>query len=121
MQLPNRALSLNKQDPSVEPLRERGRASNKNLRLEEGLLLYNRRLVVPDTENLRTELVKEAYNQPSVAYPRVRKTLAVLKPRYYWLGIKAFVTRFVSNCYPCKRAHLLYDKSPSWLYSLPVF
>ncbi len=113
IQLTDRALSLNKQDPSLEPLRERARAANKNLYIEEGLLLYNRRLVVPDTENLRTELVKKAYNQPSVAYPGVRKTLAVLKPCYYWLGIKAFVTRFVNNCYPCRRTYLLYDKSPS--------
>ncbi len=71
VQLTDRALLLNKQDPSLEPLRERARASNKNLYIEEGLLLYNERLVVPDTENLWTDLVKKAYNQPLAAYPGV--------------------------------------------------
>jgi hypothetical protein len=83
VQLTDRVFLLNKQDPSLEPLQERARAVNKNLYIEEGLLLYNRRLVVPNTENLRTELVKEAHDQPLAAYPGVRKTLALLKPRYY--------------------------------------
>ncbi len=83
IQLTDYALLLNKQDPFIEPLREYARAANKNLYIKEGLLLYNKRLVVPNTEILRTKLVKKAYNQPLAAYPGVRKTLILLKPRYY--------------------------------------
>ena len=52
--------------------------------LEDGLLLYTGRLVVLATlNNLRTELIQEAHDQISTAYPGRDKTYQLLQPRYY--------------------------------------
>ena len=42
--------------------------------LEDGLLLYNERLVIPETDHLRTDLIKEAHEQVSTAHPGQDKT-----------------------------------------------
>jgi hypothetical protein len=51
--------------------------------LKKDLLLYEGYLVVPDKNNLRTRLIKEAYNQVSTAYLEKDKTHRLLRLRYY--------------------------------------
>ena len=46
------------------------------------MLLYQGRLVVPDVDNLRTDLVREAHEQPSTAYLGTKKTYELLKVQY---------------------------------------
>ena len=48
--------------------------NNPNLEIEEGLLLYQERLIVLDINNLQTELIREAYCQISTAHPSRDKT-----------------------------------------------
>ena len=70
----DRLLNANKTCASLNALRPEAEAKEGDLALEDGLLLYNGRLVVPDTANLRTELIKEAHNQVSTAHPGRDKT-----------------------------------------------
>ena len=58
----NRLLSANRTAKSLKALRTTARAGNREgLVLEDGLLLYQDRLVVPDVDNIRTDLIREAY------------------------------------------------------------
>ena len=116
----DRLLNANKTCASLHALRAEAEAKEGDLALEDGLLLYNGRLVVPDTANLRTELIKEAHNQVSTAHPGRDKTYRLLRPRYYWRRMLNDVERFVRNCHPCRRADVPRDKTPGFLHPLPI-
>ncbi len=90
------------------------------LTMEDSLLLYSSCLIVLDINNLCTDLIQEAYNQVSIGHPGQDKTYQMLCPQYYWRGIKAEVERYVQNCYPCQQATIPRDKTPGYLYLLPV-
>ena len=84
--LTDRILRANREAPSLQALRAAACRSSEDesyFTLEDGLLLYDRRLVVPSTSYLQTELIKEAYKQVSTTHPGRDKTYRLLRPRYY--------------------------------------
>jgi len=81
--LVERLLQANREAPSLQALRKEAAAGKSELELEDGLLLYSGRLVVPNINNLQTEIIKEAHNQISTAHPGKSKTYHLLRPRYY--------------------------------------
>ena len=82
--LVNRLLTVNRIAESLETLRSRARIGEKDdLTLEDDLLLYQGRLLVPDVDSLRTDLIKEAHEQVSTAYLGRRKIIRLLQDRYY--------------------------------------
>jgi len=76
-------ITANRTVKSLEALRVQARAGDADLKLEDGLLLYRDRLIVPDTNNLRTDLIREAHEQVSTAHPGRTKTIQLLANCYY--------------------------------------
>ena len=119
--LVDRLLTANRTARSLETLRNRARNSERDdLVLEDGLLLFQGRLMVPDIDHLRTDLIREAHEQLSTAHPGSRKTTRLLSDRYYWKGLAATVERFVRNCHACRRANAPRDRAPGLLNPLPI-
>lgn len=85
---------------------------------EEGFLLYKGCLIVPDAENIRTELIREVHDQLSTAHPGITKTYQLLRARYYWSGMREWVERFVRNCQKCRRSEVWRDKTPGLHHAL---
>lgn len=119
--LVDRILQANRGSASLGALRaEATTGKSSEFELEDGLLLYSGRLVVPRVDNLPTALIKEAHDQVSTAHPGRDKTYQLLRPRYYWPCMKADIDRFIRNCHPCRRAHVPRDKTPGHLHPLPI-
>ena len=119
----DRLLQANWEAPSLDALRAQALNSegDGNFTLEEGLLLYNDRLVVPlGDQNLTTELIKEAHTQVSTAHPGRDKTYHLLHPRYYWKNMLSNVECYIRNCNTCQRYHVPRDKTPGLLHPLPA-
>jgi transposase InsO family protein len=118
----DRILRLNREAPSLQALRVQAEREeeDQDITLEDGLLLYCGRLIVPDLRNVRTELIREAHDQVSTAHPGRDKTYTLLRSRYYWRGMKADIERYIRNCHPCRRADVPRDKTPGLLHPLPV-
>ena len=55
-------ITANRTADSLDALRAQAEAGNDDLKLEDGLLLYQDKLIVPDTDHLRIDLIKEAYS-----------------------------------------------------------
>ena len=89
--LAERLRGFNKHYLSLAGLRKLAATRTSGYTLEDGLLLYQGRLVVPDVDNIRTDLVREAHAQPSAAHPGTKKTYELLKAQYHWKGMKSFV------------------------------
>jgi len=62
-------LIANRTAESLKALRDQAMEGNPDLEMEDGLLLYQERLIVLDVDNLRMELIREAYCQVSIAHP----------------------------------------------------
>ena len=71
-------------------MRSQAKAGHKDFTIQDELLLCRGALVVPDTKlddtPVRTALIKEVYNQPSLAHPGRGKTLKLLRQRFWWKG-----------------------------------
>jgi hypothetical protein len=80
----NRILALNRTAPSLNPLRERANKENSLYKLEDGILIYKRWLVMLVQEEgiLVAKLLREIHKQASVAYPGEKKIIALVKACY---------------------------------------
>ena len=86
--LTDHILQANQTDISLQPLRDRAIQEGKaTWSLENGLLLYQGRLAIPDVEvdrcPLQTSIIKEAHAQVSTAHPGIAKTAKILRAQYY--------------------------------------
>ena len=116
----NKILQANRTAESLQALWAQAEEGDPELTLEDGLLLYNERLVVPETDHLCTDLIKEAHEQVSTAHPGWDKTYQLLCTRYYWRGMLADVQRFICNCHQCKQVDIPQDKTSESLHSLLI-
>jgi len=76
-------LQANRTTPELESYRERAKKGDADWTLNNDLLFYKTRLVVPEDDELKVRLVDEAHKQPSTAHPGRNKTRKILKARYY--------------------------------------
>jgi hypothetical protein len=86
--LTDHILRANRTDISLQPLRDRAiQEGEATWSLENGLLLCQGRLAIPDVEvdgcPLQTSIIKEAHAQVSTTHPGIAKTTKILRARYY--------------------------------------
>jgi hypothetical protein len=79
----DRILSANRTNETLREQRDQATRNKGKWVLEDGLLLYEGRLVVPDDGDLRARLLDEIHRQPSMAHPGQEKTKRMLTSRYY--------------------------------------
>jgi hypothetical protein len=118
--LTDRILRANRDSPSLQELREQASKESGVYLLKDGLLLANGCVIIPDQDDLRTLIIKEAHTQKATAHPGRKKTIRILRDRYYWKGITGFIEQYINNCYTCRRAHVPRDKTPGLLHLLPI-
>jgi hypothetical protein len=69
----------------------------------DGLLRYKGRIYVPEDDDLRNLIMKEAHQAPYAAHPGVQKMYADLKQLFFWTGMKKDITKFVARCLECQQ------------------
>ena len=70
--------------------------------IQDGILMMGNRLCVPDKDDMRREILDEAYNAPYAIHPGTTKMYNTLKQHYWWPGLKKDVADFVSKCLTCQ-------------------
>jgi hypothetical protein len=114
-------LQANRTDPDLDEGRAKARDHVSPWELVDGLLFYNKKLVIPDGhENLRTRLLRQIHDSTSTAHPGKNKTRTFTKRFYWWPNWASDVDRYVANCHECRRSHKPRDKTPGLLHPLPV-
>lgn len=71
-------------------------------------IMYNRatgieRIYVPDDAELRTTILREAHDAPMSGHFGYKKTLGNVSRVYWWPGMKAHISSYVSTCDACQR------------------
>jgi transposase InsO family protein len=118
----DRILDANRTHESLQPIRDQAQSdigSHWTL-TGEGLLLRKGKLMVPEVNFLRTYLVRAVHATQVTAHPGARKTLKLLRDRYYWPSMSKDVSQYVAACKPCRWSHVPRDKTPGLLKSLPI-
>jgi len=72
-------------------------------KIQDGLLLYDYKVWVPDDTKLRLSILKQHHDSTSAGHTGSGKTLDILKRTYYWPRMRDFVKRYVRNCDVCSR------------------
>lgn len=66
--------------------------------LQQGLLIYDSLIWIPDSTPLKLEIMKHAHDALTAGHPGREKTLQLLTGNYYWPGMRKFVTRYANQC-----------------------
>jgi len=101
-------------------LRTTAAAESETYIFEDNLLLYRDTLIVPDINYLYTNLIREVYNQISIAYLGHDKTYQLLHFCYYWPEMHSDIIHFVYNCYIWRHADVPRDKTSGFLHPLLI-
>jgi len=70
--------------------------------LDDGTLLLNGRITIPDCKGLRQEILKD------------------IRKYYHWPGMKRSVAKWVSQCDSCQRVKVEHQVPASLLHNLPI-
>ncbi|KAF8751636.1 hypothetical protein RHS01_08418 [Rhizoctonia solani] len=69
---------------------------------EEDLLWYHGKLVVPDSEPLKEQLLREFHDSPLAGHPGQQRTLELVSRNYWWPGMKSSAKEWVKCCPVCQ-------------------
>ena len=66
---------------------------------------------MPNTEDIRKDILEEAHRLKLTVYPGGMKMYKDLKRNFWWEGMKREVAEFVSKCLMCQQVKVEHQKS----------
>ncbi|KAF8680576.1 Reverse transcriptase (RNA-dependent DNA polymerase) [Rhizoctonia solani] len=76
----------------------------KDYTIQEGLLLYQGRVVVPDEPEIKQQLLSYFHDSPASGHQGRAQTLELISCHYYWPAMKFHVNCYVESCEICQRS-----------------
>jgi hypothetical protein len=70
----------------------------------EGVLWYKRRICMPNVQESKDKILREAHESTYSIHPRGNKMYHDLKATYWWHGMKRDIVEYVALCDTCQRA-----------------
>ena len=95
-------------------------SSDKWTTSEEGLLLLNDRIYVPDVSDLRLRVLKYKHDHPLSGHFGQNKTLELIRREYVWPKMRMFIKDYCNSCTICKRSKPTRHKPYGLLKQLPI-
>ena len=116
----DRVLGANERFGATEEARERVNQKDSEWHIEEGRLLFQGRLYVPDETDLHARLLDEIHRPPWTAHPGRDKMKKLFRERFYWESWSRDIDSYVDNCKTCKGTVTWRDRTPGLLQPLPI-
>jgi hypothetical protein len=88
--------------------------------IEDGFLLHNGLIYVPDYEPLKVELLQQAHDSIISGHPGTAKTLETLRRNFTWPKMNQFVQEYIRSCDACQRNKSVHHSKYGLLQPLPV-
>ncbi|QRW20006.1 Retrotransposable element Tf2 protein [Rhizoctonia solani] len=76
----------------------------KDYTIQEGLLLYQGRIVVPDEPEIKQQLLSHFHDSPASGHQGRAQTLDLISCHYYWPIMEFQVNCYVESCEICQRS-----------------
>jgi hypothetical protein len=87
---------------------------------DQGVVWFNNRIVVPKSDEIRQQILDEAYLSRYSIHPGSTKMYHDLKQHYWWTKMKIEIERYVARCDTCRRVKAIQMKTTGPLQSLPI-
>jgi len=65
---------------------------------ENGLLLVNKLVYVPDSPDLYLRILKNCHDHPAAGYPGCAATYELVSQDYWWPKMRRTIVQYVQNC-----------------------
>ena len=88
--------------------------------LQDDTLMLGDRICVPDTNDLRREILDEAHNAPYAMHPGTTKMYNTMKSHYWWPGMKKDVAEFIAKCLTCQQIKVEHQAPAGKLHPLSI-
>jgi hypothetical protein len=86
----------------------------------QGVLWFNKRLVVPKDHQLRKQILEEAHLSKFSIHPGSTKMYQDLRQHFWWTRMKREIAKYVSECDTCQRVKASHLKVSSTLQPLSI-
>ena len=87
---------------------------------EQGTLWFEKRICVPQDEDLRKLILQEAHNSPYSIHPGNTKMYMDVKERFWWNNLKRDIAEYIAKCDVCSRVKAEHQKPAGLLQPLPI-
>jgi hypothetical protein len=74
----------------------------RSWQFRDGFYFHKSRLVVPDVQTLRDDVIKAAHDPPSAGHMGSVKTFEILQRHFFWPKMQQHVESYVQKCYVCQ-------------------
>ncbi|CAA7016376.1 unnamed protein product [Microthlaspi erraticum] len=100
---------------------QEGEGDNEEYHLaEDGTVLLQSRITVPEGEQLREEILRMAHQSTLSIHPGSTKMYKDIRRYYHWPGMKRAVARYVSQCQVCQQIKAEHQVPGGLLQNLPI-
>lgn len=89
-------------------------------KLQEGVLLYKGRLVIPYNPGIKLKLLKYLHDDPTAGHGGLLKTLHKAYKDFFWPGMKKDIGSYIQSCTVCQTCKHSQDKPAELLQPLPI-
>ncbi|KAK1662832.1 hypothetical protein QYE76_050991 [Lolium multiflorum] len=105
----------------VEEMRriDEGRPSEFH-RGESGSLWFQKRICVPDIDEIKEVILREAHQTPYSIHPGSTKMYMDLKELFWWNNMKREIAQYVAECHTCQRVKAEHQSPAGKLQPLPI-
>jgi hypothetical protein len=113
---------LNDEGIKIIKLRlSQGEAKYKCFRIDhQGVLWFNKRIVVPKDHQLRKQIFDEAHLSKFSIHPGSTKMYQDLRQHFCWTRMKREIAKYVSECDTCQIVKASHLKTSGTLQPLPI-
>ena len=87
---------------------------------DEGILYRKRRLCIPNEEELKKQILKEAHETPYSVHPGATKMYQDMKQSFWWPKMKNDVATFVSKCLTCQKVNAEHQRPGGELQKISI-
>ncbi|MGL5827975.1 MAG: DDE-type integrase/transposase/recombinase, partial [Angustibacter sp.] len=87
---------------------------------QDGLLYHEQQLYIPPGGGARNEVLQRHHDDPLAGHFAAKKTLDLIRRKYYWPGMAKTIRDYVGGCAECHRIKAPRHKPHGELQSLPL-
>ena len=85
-----------------------------------GLLYHDNKLYIPDSEILKTNILRQVHDHPTAGHFGQAKTIDLLSRTYTWPGMATFARDYVFTCDVCQHSKPVHHRYRGLLNPLPI-
>jgi hypothetical protein len=64
---------------------------------------YQGRIVIPDDENVKRQLLRNAHDHVTSGHPRIQETIKRVQLLTYWPNMTTYIQNYVKGCPVCQQ------------------